>query len=209
MGHIIKLHDDPHADTQSLLPWYANGTLDPAEVALVDAHLAECAECRAALETERVLGRQIASMSIDVEQGWAGMGERLLAARNRPAAPIRLLRRPVAIGWAIAAQAIAAALILALALPDRQPEAAPGYHVLGSAPVAGVGNVIVLFGPDVVERDIRTALVRAGARMVDGPTASGAYIVSVAEAKRPDALKQLRGTAGIVLAEPIDRGGQP
>ena len=209
MGHIIKMHDDPHVETQSMLPWYANGTLDPAEIALVETHLAECAECRAALEAERALARQFATMSIDVEQSWAGMSAQLAATRARRAAPIRFLRRPVAIGWAIAAQAIAAALILVLVLPDRGPSVTPGYHALGSAPVAGAGNVIILFGPGVMERDMRSALVRADARVVDGPTASGAYIVRVAAGKRPDALKQLRTTSGIALAEPIDGPSQP
>ncbi|MEO8374128.1 MAG: zf-HC2 domain-containing protein [Sphingomonas bacterium] len=82
MGNIIQLHDDPHGAAQSLLPWYVNGTLDPAEAALVEAHLANCADCRADLDADRALGRQVAGLSLDVEHGWAAMRAR--APRSDP-----------------------------------------------------------------------------------------------------------------------------
>ena len=46
MGTILQLHD-AHEQVQMLLPWHVNGTLDPAESALVETHLEACAECRA------------------------------------------------------------------------------------------------------------------------------------------------------------------
>ena len=45
-----------------LLPWYVNGTLEGAELALIEAHLDECAECRADLEAERLLAAEFAAM---------------------------------------------------------------------------------------------------------------------------------------------------
>ncbi len=57
MVDIIRLHGDPHKQTQTLLPWYANGTLDADEVAVVEAHLSECAECRDELKSEQALGQ--------------------------------------------------------------------------------------------------------------------------------------------------------
>jgi hypothetical protein len=47
------------------------------------------------------------------------------------------------------------------------------------------------------------------ARIVDGPTASGAYVVRITPASRAQALDGLRSTPQIVLAEPIDPGSQP
>src|SRR5437868_3598363 len=99
MADLVHLHEDPHDRAQSLLPWYANGTLDPAEAALVEAHLATCADCRAALEMDRAIGGHPADVPLDVEQGWAAMRERLAATPARPAAPVRFLRRPIALGW--------------------------------------------------------------------------------------------------------------
>ncbi len=206
MADLVHLHEDPHDRAQSLLPWYANGTLDPAEAALVEAHLATCADCRAALEMDRAIGGHPADVPLDVEQGWAAMRERLAATPARPAAPVRFLRRPIALGWAITAQAIAAALILALAVPSYMPTRTPPYHALGTASTGDAGNIILLFGPDTTQRAMRGALERANAHLVGGPTATGAYIVTVPGTKRPDALRQLRATSGVVLAEPIDRG---
>jgi hypothetical protein len=47
------------------------------------------------------------------------------------------------------------------------------------------------------------------ARIVDGPTASCAYVVRITPASRAQALDGLRSTPQIVLAEPIDPGSQP
>jgi hypothetical protein len=214
MGHIIQLHDDPHGAAQSLLPWYVNGTLDPAEAALVEAHLEICADCRADLDADRALGREVAGLSMDVEHGWAAMRARMettpeLRSARTTASSIRFLRRPVAIGWAVAGQLAAAALIVAIALPARHAPADASYHALGTAATAEPGNLVIQFKPDVTEGAMRAAFIRAGSRVVDGPTASGAYVLRVDGNKRDTALKQLRATPGIALAEPIDRGDQP
>jgi len=210
MGHIIQLHDDPHGAARSLLPWYVNGTLDPAETALVEEHLAACADCRADLEADRALGRQVADLSMDVEHGWAAMRARMeTTPQLRSASPMRFLRRPVAIGWAVAGQLAAAALIVAIALPARNAPTDANYHVLGAATVAAPGNLIIQFKPDVTEGAMRAAFMRTGSRVVDGPTASGAYVLHVDGNRRDAALNQLRATPGIALAEPIDRGDQP
>ena len=210
MGNIIQLHDDPHGAAQSLLPWYVNGTLDSAEAAVVEAHLASCADCRADLAADRALGRQVADLSMDVEHGWAAMRARMEATPQRSASPIRFLRRPVAIGWAVAGQlAAAAALIVAIALPTRHEPTDARYHTLGAATVAEPGNLIIQFKPDVTESTMRAAFMGAGSRVVDGPTTTGAYVLRVDGNKRDAALNQLRSTQGIALAEPTDRGDQP
>jgi len=67
----------------------------------------------------------------------------------------------------------------------------------------------VMFRPDTRDSDLRAALTKAGARVVDGPTASGAYVVRIAPANRAQALDGLRAMPQIVLAEPIDPGSQP
>jgi anti-sigma factor RsiW len=49
---LLQLRD-AHEQAQMLLPWHVNGSLEPGEAALVEAHLAECAECRATLPPTR------------------------------------------------------------------------------------------------------------------------------------------------------------
>lgn len=206
MADIIPLHGDPHEQTQTLLPWYANGNLDPTESAIVDAHLASCAECRAELKTERALAAQVASLTMDMEHGWATMVDKLDAPSPRPA-PVEFLRRRVAVGWLVAGQiASAAALLLGfyVALP-REP-VSHTYRALGAQPTTEPGNMLVIFQPDVSEREMRAALLQTDSRLVDGPNTSGAYVLRVAPASRRDVLRQLRGMPQILLAEPVDAG---
>lgn len=210
MGYIIHMQGDAHRQTQALLPWYGNGTLDPDEVALVEAHLAQCSECQADLVASRELGRQISRLSMSADYGWDELRERIAAARPRQsAASVSFLRKPISVGWALAAQLAAAVLIVAVTLPVRLAPVEPSYHALGSARAARTGNALVVFRPDASERDMRDTLVQSKARLVDGPTAGGAYVLYVAEANQAAALERLRAARAIVLAEPIDAGSEP
>jgi len=67
MADIIRLRGSPHEEAQRLLPWLVNGTLTADEVKLVEAHVSECAECRADLQAERQLARELASMPVDID----------------------------------------------------------------------------------------------------------------------------------------------
>ena len=207
MAQIVHLHGDPHEQAQSLLPWYVTGTLDEADAAIVEAHLAECGDCRAELETERVLRKRIAGLAVDVDHGWDAMRERIARPRGA-AAMLPMLRRRVPLGWAVAVP-LAAGLAMVIALPTIRQAPVDSYRTLGSAPTAPQGNVIVLFAPDISARAMRDAFSGVGARVVDGPMASGAYLVHVPAEGRVAALGRLRSTAKVVLAEPVDAGGQP
>ena len=221
-GRIIPLRGEPHERIQSLLPWFVTDRLDAAERAEVEAHLNGCADCRAEERLERRLGAEVAAMPMDVEQSWARLRARLgrpVASPGRGSggslrAAWRGLGRSVRggppwMGWAMAGQAALMVLLLGVVLPH----AAPGprvdarYHALGAAPLARPGNVVVMFRPDTPERDLRAALLADQARLVDGPTAAGAYVVNIPDARRAAALAALRRRAGVVMAEPLDANG--
>lgn len=202
MGDLLHLHN-AHEKAQMLLPWYANGTLEPGESAVLEAHLAECDECRAELAADRALRELYAATSAP--------GQPMRPARMPPAkgSSWRLAER-LSSGWGKAAQlalAAAAAVTLIVVVTPSQREGE--YRLLGSDDATAQGNAIVLFSPETAERDLRAALERAGARLVDGPTASGAYIVQVPEQRRAEALAELRGLPQVVLAEPVDAAGGP
>jgi hypothetical protein len=206
MAEIIRLRGSPHEQTQSLLPWYANGTLDAQEAASVEEHLESCGECRSELEAERVLALRVASLPLDVAHGWALLDRALPERVPAPAIRLPLHRRPIALGWAALGQLAAAVAIVVTASALDGPAPPATYHALGSAPLAGSGNAIVLFAAGTSEREMRGLIERAGARIVDGPTASGAYVLRVARA-REAALAPLRQSQRITLAEPIDAPG--
>lgn len=214
MAEIIRLRGSSHERAQQLLPWYVNGALEADEAAMVEAHLAECAECRADLAAEQALAREVAALPLDVEHAWSTLSDRIDAAGppRRLAEPVPFLRRKVAMGWALGGPLAAAAAAVAFAViltPGSPTPAGETYRALGSAPTAAPGNALVMFRPDARDSDLRAALTKAGARVVDGPTASGAYVVRIAPASRAQALDGLRATPQIVLAEPIDAGSQP
>ncbi|MBO0749896.1 MAG: zf-HC2 domain-containing protein, partial [Porphyrobacter sp.] len=66
MAQIFSLRPSEHDTVRQLLPWHVNGTLSADETARVDAHIAECAECRDDLAAERELAREIALLPLDV-----------------------------------------------------------------------------------------------------------------------------------------------
>ena len=224
-GRIIQLPADRHREIKSRLPWYAKGGLDASERAEINAHLSECAECQAELRDEHRLAAEIADLpkseaALDVEHGWnairrqieqesaghASWPERIAAifARFKSAGETR--PRAPWLGWAVAGQ-FCLLLVMGAALWRT---AEPGrYHALGAAPADAAANVVVIFGPETPEKDMREIIRSNDARLVDGPTAADAYLLHVPSAGRAAALTRLRGRAQVVLAEPIDAGANP
>lgn len=225
-GQIIQMGGDPHREVLGLLPWHVTGQLDAADSARVEMHLQGCAECRAALQMERRLDREIVRAPASAEQGWAAMRQRLdldspaavAAPRHAPAtaAPLRTattnalparFRWPAwQIGWRIGPPVVLAALAALLMLPNSTPAS---FKVLGSAPSPASGNIVVIFRPDTSEAVFRATLNGNNARLVDGPTAANAYVVRVPAASRAALVERLRREPQIVLAEPVDMDRRP
>lgn len=210
-GPILSEHT-PHDEAEELLPWYANGQLDDADRAKVDAHLASCAHCRQQLAFERRLIDEFQAMVPEVESGWARLRNRIQAQRFAP--PPRQKRAgPLAEVWeffrrpAVAAIAAAQLALVVIAGAALISLGTPAYHTLGSASVPAPGNIIVMFRADATEQEIRKVLRSAGASLVDGPTPANAYLLHVTPAQRQFALRKLQSDHVVQLAQPIDGGG--
>jgi hypothetical protein len=208
MGNVIPLHGDPHETVQRLLPWYVTGTLDAAEHRLVEDHLAHCAECAAELAGEERLRAEVAALPDAPAGQWEALRERALASAassRRGASWWSAL--PTGRRIALAAASQAALVLLGIGVYDRLRQPAEGeYHTLSAPPAKSAqgGNIIVIFRPDSSEQAFRTTIDAVGARLVDGPTAAGAYVLAVPDGRREAALATLRKRADIVLAQPID-----
>jgi anti-sigma factor RsiW len=213
MAEIIRLRGSPHDEVQQLLPWFVNGTLDPEEIERVERHLAECGECRGELAAERQLAREIASLPVDVESSWEGMQQRLEAEPGvRAQSATGVWRRRVPLGWAVAspfAAAAAVALVFVNLTPAARQPVDQQYRALGTTGTVQSANLIVQFEPNTRVRDVQAALAAADARLVDGPTETGGYLLRVDQSRRELALKSLRDNDSIALAEPIDGAAHP
>lgn len=222
-GRIIHMPADDHRDIQSLLPWFLNGKLEASERDRVQAHLGECADCRAELGAEQRLSSEIAGMASaagapDVERGWRQMSQSLdRQPRTRSpfggwigrlATPRRTDPLPQSgsapwLGWAVALQCCVLVVMGVVLWRGEEPAR---YHALGTTPASAAANIVVIFKPDTPERDLRAILRASSSRLVDGPTVSDAYLLHVAPAARSAALARLRRDPEVVLAEPVDGG---
>jgi hypothetical protein len=222
-GRVIPLHEDRHRRIQALLPWYVVGGLSGDERIEVKAHLDGCNDCQAKLRDEQRLAAEVAELpveagALDVEHGWALISRQIAPQARRPerldAGLVRTFReRREAAGsrrseagslrWVVAAQLCVILALGAQAWRTTQPAA---YKTLGGAPADTAANLIVVFRPETPEKDLRAILRSNNARLVDGPTATDAYLLHVPPAGRAAALIRLRQQAQITVAEPLDGG---
>jgi anti-sigma factor RsiW len=224
-GRIIQLPGDRHREIRALLPWYAKGLLDPSETAQVKAHLSECAECQAELRDEYQLAAEIADLpggerSLDVERGWNAIRRQIDQESQGRASfrewvarvfeKVRSVPAPRSeaawLRWAVAGQFC---LLLVMGVAVWRTDEPARYHALGAAPASAAANVVVVFGPETPERELRAIIRSNDARLVDGPTVADAYLLHVPPAGRAAALTRLRARKQVVLAEPIDAGENP
>lgn len=213
MAEIFSLRPSEHDSVQKLLPWFVNGTLSAREAERVENHLAECEECREDLAFERNLARGVASLPLNADDGWKAMQLRMArddAPGHAMPAPIRVVGRKIPLGWAMTG-ALAASVAVAAVVTGVRPTAAPQqtYHTLGSPGGAGEGQVVVLFKPDTTEQQMRAILAAQNARLVDGPTAAGGYVLRIDDGKPEAAVAALRQSNQVILAERLANDGRP
>ncbi len=210
MARVVPLHGDEHETVQSLLPWYANRTLDADEAEHVRAHLARCPQCQADLAWQERLGTIAPAAPVtpkaDVDRQWAALAQRL--EHPAPARPATGQRDWLTARWWPLALGIQSALVAVLALVwVLLPAHDEPYRALGSGPAATTANVLVVFRPTATEADIRRALRANRAQLVAGPTVTDAYLLRM-DPLTSQALARLRGDATIVRVESLEAPAQ-
>ncbi|MDE2002776.1 MAG: zf-HC2 domain-containing protein [Betaproteobacteria bacterium] len=204
-----------HAAIDARLPFYVNGTLSGEELALIEKHVRSCERC------QREVGwlREIFSALCDITlaQGTEPARPQPLATPERPPSP-RHGRLQFAEGWRetrpwmrglVAAQLAAIAVLATLLATDGSRDAK--YSTLGAVDPSthAPGAIAVIFDPGTPESEIRRAVRDAGARIVDGPTATHAYVLEVPATESSRAARALRGDRVVRFAQPLGPGTRP
>ena len=219
-ARIFALDSDEHREAQSLLPWLANGTLAAAERDRVRRHVAQCERCQADAIRQEALHDAAActpTAGSDVERDWAAMRAKLASsATSTPLTPVlpvtplasRGARAWTRLGWpALAATQAVAMVVLAAVLVTRGVPQDSEYRTLGNTPAAPTANALVVFQPGASETQVRQALRTVRARIVDGPTATDAYLLYVPSPTASE-LARLRSESAVKRVESL-QGGKP
>jgi hypothetical protein len=128
--------------------------------------------------------------------------------RRGPFGPWQLGGRPLSRAWAAPALlSVALAVVLGAAL--KPAATAPGeYHAL-AAPVDAGATAVVRFHADATEAQIRRSLNESGARLVDGPTVTDAYVVRLPRDRYAASLDRLRRQPAVALVEALETATSP
>lgn len=198
-GVVVELEASEHQKVEKLLPWLLVDGLDEAELELVRAHLKQCQLCEADLAWQREVLQAGAPPCLgapDVERAFGAMGW----SPGRAASPRTRnwrwpKRRAPGLAAMLAIQSAAMGLFV-LALGHGSGDAADGN-----------GNVRISFRASTTEPELRRILLGNRARIVDGPTAGGAYVLQVPVVEA--CLSAMRQEEAVVRAEALEDEAEP
>ena len=190
--------DCEHQEVAALIPWYVNSTLLDHERHRVDAHIVDCAACRADVLVEQQIFAAIKGAPT-VEYMPAASLKRLQArldalqsvepaADAAPVVKIRSGRWPkrALMAASIAVMAITISLLLADRwVQFRAQQAAPSYRTVTSSQPRAADEVIrAVFAPTITLVEMQAILEESGLRIISGPTEAGVYSLA-AKSSRP------------------------
>ena len=210
-----------HQDAWLLLPWLANGRLPAAERLRVEEHVRGCTLCAREVAVQRRLcdvltepervtyapGPSFRKLMDRIDGRAPAAPSEPRAARLRPFAARASAWRPPGLAWAASFVLLMGFLGLA-ATSYRWSQ--PRYTVR-TAVSAPSTELHIAFVPSLSIGEVGDALRGAGARLVDGPDASGivGVVPTAASADTADAREQLSALAARLRTDARVRWVQP
>jgi hypothetical protein len=181
---------DTHAEAWAMLPWLANGRLPASDREWVEAHVAQCAECRGELEAQRKVASHIdrdntrrdSSPDMGTEEQrsfnklWARIEASEAAAPAAVTAAGSVSRTSRTVRWLVAA-VVVQGFGLALFGFNALRESSNGFVTVTDAPPQRLNApaVRLVFAPAASVADINTLLTHQGLSIVSGPGTSGNF----------------------------------
>ena len=217
-GRVLPLKGSEHTAVDALLPFYVNGTLRGDELDRVKEHLGGCEQCRREIDWLRDVFAACEAIAPVPEAppladigGMPAFAARVPASAGGTEPRARGWRSRVSTGWAatqpwarmLMAAQLAGLAFLGTMLASETRDEAP-YRTLGASMRVGAGDSIaVMFDPAITEGEMRRLLDSTGARIVDGPTATAAFLLEVPAGRSSAAVQKLRAERKVLVAEPL------
>jgi Putative zinc-finger len=214
-GRVLRFSGSRHQQAERLLPWLLNGTLEGEEYQAVAQHAESCEQCQLALVDLRAMQQacltSTSAASFDPDLSFARLNRRLPQARKA-----RIVSRWTSAmaawtstpAWFRTAAAVQCALVLAFGGFWLVREPTGDYrtlsdHATAAVPSSGDARLMVVFEPDISQARTQQLLRASGARIVNGPSDVGAYVLAVPVARAAAVRDGLRAAPGVSLVEDI------
>lgn len=213
----MNAHDETlkHRQAWELIPWVVNGRASAAEQRIVEAHLADCADCRDELELQGRIAQAMRSQAepatpADHAPALRRLWQRIDAEADAESQPLPPRRRGgVLARGLLAAVVIEAVGIGALSAVLFQRDSGHAPYVTLSAPAAGAPQATIhaVLAPELSLSELQSLLGASHLQIVGGPSEAGVYDLAP-RSPREDlgtavALGQLRAHPGVRFAEPV------
>ena len=181
---------DTHAEAWALLPWLANGRLPASDREWVEAHVAQCAECRAELDAQRKVASQIGrepsqdSAGTEEQRSFNKLWARIEASEGAAPSASGVVggsssRTSRTVRW-LAAAVVVQGFGLALFGFNALRTANSGSEFVtvsdpGPAPRLNAPMLSLAFAPEASMSSINTLLTHQGLSIVSGPGTAGNF----------------------------------
>ncbi len=215
---------DTHAEAWALLPWLANGRIQPADREWVEAHLQGCAECRAEFAAQRLVVSQVArdaaaapqSADSDEQRSFNKLWARIEAAESASApitgtgsATMPAPRASRTVRWLAAAVVVQAIGLGVLGVTLNNGNRDDYGTVAKVEPRLNAPAVRIVFAPETSVATVNTLLTHQGLSIVGGPGTAGNFtaelsVDAVAAGATSDSVAAvLAKDPNVALAQPI------
>ena len=209
-----------HGECWNLLPWIANESAAPTDVARVEVHLRDCRECQEELEFQRQLRNTIRSQEAIVlapQTSLQKLMQRIdtvadIDDEHETGGSVEPQRTPIRrMSWLAIAAAVQGIVITGLlaALWSQSSETltAPRFTTLTDETAVARGPVIrVVFAGSIPLDEMNQVLRQIDAQIIAGPSEAGVYTLKLVGVENADAaqkLSQVRADGSVIFAEQI------
>jgi anti-sigma factor RsiW len=203
-----------HPTAWNLIPWFVNGRASDREREALEAHLAQCPDCRAEVDAQRGLLDAMQTTPVvesmphaSLQKLWQRIDADPEVRTPPPQARPRQTRLVGLLAAAVAVEALLLGTLSTALYHSRQVGTAPAeFRTVTSTPVTPAApGVRAVFSPALTLGELQALLADAKLRIAGGPTEDGVYtLATLTPGEDPrQALKILRAHPASRFAEPI------